>query len=110
MLYQVLPVGKELLACAMAFKELVSSKQGRISLSVIYSQALGPNQELEQDERDTDENYSNEYSWLQSLPFLKCWKKLLRSLDSNDSCANFVVETVYVLSLSAVCLSLEGDR
>ncbi|OAY73037.1 hypothetical protein ACMD2_02584 [Ananas comosus] len=108
-LCQVLPVGKELLACAMAFKELVSSKQGRISLSVIYSQALGPNQELEQDERDTDENYSNEYSWLQSLPFLKCWKKLLRSLDSNDSCANFVVETVYVLSLSAVCLSLEGD-
>nr|CAD1833153.1 unnamed protein product [Ananas comosus var. bracteatus] len=100
---------KELLACAMAFKELVSSKQGRSSLSVIYSQALGPNQELEQDERDTDENYSNEYSWLQSLPFLKCWKKLLRSLDSNDSCANFVVETVYVLSLSAVCLSLEGD-
>ncbi|XP_072967043.1 protein virilizer homolog isoform X2 [Typha angustifolia] len=110
-LLQVLPVGRELLACAITFKEVISSCPGRSALALIFSQIQSSNQEdHEQDEMDTDDNYSNEYDWRQSHAFLKCWKKFLMSLDSTDSTGNLVIETVYVLSLSAICLALEGDN
>lgn len=108
-LCQVLPVGRELVACVISFKELISSSQGRSAilsfLSQIRTSAL---EEQESVERDTDANNLNDCDWRRSPPFLSCLKKLLISFDSKDSGSTFVIETIYALSLSAMRLSLEG--
>ncbi|XP_038985471.1 protein virilizer homolog isoform X2 [Phoenix dactylifera] len=109
-LCQVLPVGRELLACLVTFKELTSCSQGRSALSSLFSQLRSFTlEQTERDERYCDGTISNEYEWRSPPPFLNCFKKLLRSLESKDCTLTCVVEIAYGLSLSALSLSRDSD-
>ncbi|KAJ4781842.1 embryo defective 2016 [Rhynchospora pubera] len=101
-LFQGLPVGKEMLACALAFKDVVSSDQGRSALALILSHIQSASQQ-EQERKE----------WLQSPPLLMCFEKLSRSHNLTESRPNIVVEIVCALSLATISLfmdtgSLEG--
>lgn len=111
---QVLPVGKELLACLVTFKEFSFSSQGRTALLSIFSEyQASVLKEHGAEEKDVDINVPDECNWKQFPPFLCCWKKLLSCLDFKEDSLTYVIETVYALSLGALSLcsgseSLEG--
>ncbi|KAJ3682983.1 hypothetical protein LUZ60_013210 [Juncus effusus] len=89
-LLQELPVEKEMLACALTLKDIISSDQGRNALALV----------LQQNERNNFEK---------SPPFLRCFEKIFTSLDSNESPPVLAVQIIYALSLVAVSLPLNGD-
>ena len=109
--HQVLPVGKELLACLVALKEFIYSIQGRTALLSICSEfQASVLKEHGADEKDVDINIPDECHWRQSPPFFCCWKKLLRSLDSKDNSSTYIIEAVHALALSAMSLCTENER
>ncbi|XP_073107829.1 protein virilizer homolog isoform X2 [Elaeis guineensis] len=109
-LCQVLPVGKELLACLVTFKELTSCSHGRSALASLFSQMRSSTlEQTERDERYGDSTTSTEHDWRWPPPFLSCFKKLLRSLESKDCTLTFVIEIAHALSLSALSLSRDND-
>ncbi|XP_010906480.1 protein virilizer homolog isoform X2 [Elaeis guineensis] len=109
-LCQVLPVGKELLACLVTFKELTSCSPGRSALASLFSKMQSFTlEQTERDERYGDSTTSTEYDWRWPPPFLSCFKKLLRSLELKDCTLTFVVEIAHALSLSALSLYRDSD-
>ncbi|MED6108787.1 hypothetical protein PIB30_027478 [Stylosanthes scabra] len=105
---EVLPVGKELLACLTAFKELASCTEGqmaiRASLSGIHSQG----HELES-RNDKVVTYNDVIEWKKCPPLLSCWMKLLRSINTKDDLSSGAVDAVYALSLGSLQFCIEGD-
>lgn len=111
--FQVLPVGKELLACLAAFGELGSCSEGRSALAAISFHIQSDTQELELgrgDERDGKDNLLSEFEWRRHPPMLSCWKKLLTSVDTKDGLSTDAIEAVDALSLSAVRFCIDGKR
>lgn len=108
-LCQVLPVGREMLACSMAFKEVASSSICRSAVPLIFSQIKTANQDdKEINESDTYHGSSNTDDWRRFSPLLKCLKRLLKCIGANDP-MDYYVETVYSLMLGAIALSQYGD-
>jgi hypothetical protein len=96
---QELPVGKEMLACALTFKEVVLSDQGRSALALVLSHMqLSSQQDQERKE------------WQRSPPLLRCFEKLSKSHDLTESQPDIVVEIIYSLSLGAISLLLGNER
>ncbi|XP_075637615.1 protein virilizer homolog isoform X2 [Castanea sativa] len=107
----VLPVGKELLACLTALRELGSCNEGRSALAAISFHIQSANQELESDrghERDENYNLFSEFEWRRRPPLLSCWKKLLRSVDIKDDLSTNVIEAVDALCLGALHFCMDG--
>lgn len=113
-LLQVLPVGRELLACLSTFKELCSSSEWKSALhSLLLHIQSSRNEECDVDgryERDGSDNLLNTFEWRKSPPLLCCWITLLRSLDSKDVVPDYAVEAVDALSSGALFFCMDGIR
>lgn len=107
-LCQVLPVGREMFACSMAFKEVASSYICRNAVPLIFSQIQTPNQDdVEKNESDYHDS-SNMDNWRCFTPLLKCFKRLLKYVDANHP-TDYCVQTIYSFILGAIALSQYGD-
>lgn len=107
----VLPVGKELLACLTAFRELGSCSEGRSALAAISFHIQSTNQELELGrghERDGKYNIFSEFDWRMRPPLLICWKKLLRSVDMKDDLSTYAIDAVEALCWGALHFCMDG--
>lgn len=113
-LLQVLPVGRELLACLSTFRELSSSNEWQSALhSLLLHIHSSRNEESDIDgryERDGSDNVLNAFERRKSPPFLRCWITLLRSLDSKDAVPDFAIEAVGALSSGALRFCMDGIR
>ncbi|XP_015900411.3 protein virilizer homolog isoform X2 [Ziziphus jujuba] len=109
---QVLPPGKELLACLLAFKELGSCYEGRSSLAAFYRIHSSFEEAGSQrgHERNGNANYDilSDFEWRKRPPLLCCWKELLRSVDSRDSFLDYSIEAINVLSVGSLCFCVDG--
>ncbi|KAG0494568.1 hypothetical protein HPP92_005562 [Vanilla planifolia] len=110
-LCQVVPVGKELLACMATLKEFISSDVGRRTLKAILLQSqTSVVEEYKGNENDAKEYVPDSDDWRIYPPFLQCWEKLLSCLDADDDTLNFAVETAYLLSSCALSLCVENHN
>ncbi|KAG8097437.1 hypothetical protein GUJ93_ZPchr0013g36127 [Zizania palustris] len=109
LLCQVLPVGREMFACSLAFKEVASSDICRGAVTSIFSQIQTSNKdELEKNESDICHDSSKVDKWFGFSPLLKCWKNLLKYICANEP-TEYLVEIVYSLTLCAMALSQYGE-
>ncbi|KAK3028735.1 hypothetical protein RJ639_037758, partial [Escallonia herrerae] len=109
---QILPVGRELLECVLAFKQLGSSSEGRSALLSILSHQTSNIVDFESDNRhDSDGNYNfdDAMEWKRRPPLLCCWITLLRSIDMEDTLPVYAVEAVGALSLGALQFCMDGE-
>ncbi|KAM6547755.1 hypothetical protein CsatB_019431 [Cannabis sativa] len=111
---QVLPVGKELLACLTVFKELGSDNVGQNTLVVIFNRVLSRTEEIgshRAQERDDNGDYGNvdEFEWRKQPPLLCCWKKLLQSIDSKDGFSDYAIESINALCLGSSSFCMDGE-
>lgn len=104
-LIQVLPVGKELVACLSAFNELGSAHEARKALLSIFSEVSLPS------DRVVDgvlENF-NAHGWREESPPLRsCWNRLLHSLGSRDALLVYTADAIRLLSSGALLFCMEG--
>ncbi|XP_027174907.1 protein virilizer homolog [Coffea eugenioides] len=112
-LCKVLPVGKELLACVSAFKELGSSAQGRSALLSIFLKVqpfIFEDSAVERSRADDrDLKIVNACEWRESPPLQICWSTLLMSIASNDGSPEYAVETIGLLASGALLFCLERE-
>ncbi|CAN6304538.1 unnamed protein product [Urochloa humidicola] len=107
---QVLPVGRVMLACSLAFKELAASYTCRSAVTLIFSQIHTSNQDaLEKDESDANQNSSTVDNWGCFSSLFKCWKKLTKYIGSNQP-TDYLVQTIYSFTLGAIALSQCGEN
>ncbi|KAL2327346.1 hypothetical protein Fmac_020773 [Flemingia macrophylla] len=108
---QVLPVGKELLACLTAFKELASCGEGQMAFGATHFGIHSHAHELEprKDDRNANYNIPSLAEWRKSPPLLGCWIKLLRSIDTKEGLSTYAMEAVYALSVGSLQFCMNGD-
>ncbi|XVE75858.1 hypothetical protein DITRI_Ditri12bG0125200 [Diplodiscus trichospermus] len=110
---QVLPVGKELVCCLTAFKDLGSCTEGRRALisALLYSgsSTCGELESERGHEKNANFDFLNESEWRKSPPLLCCWMKLLRSVDSKDCLSTYAIEAVNALSLGSLLFCMDGN-
>ncbi|KAF8722237.1 hypothetical protein HU200_022545 [Digitaria exilis] len=110
MFCQVLPVGREMLACSLAFKELASSYTCRSAVTLIFSQIHTSDEDvIEKDESDANHKLSTVDNWSCFSSLFKCWKKIIKYIGSNQP-TDYLVETIYSLTLGAIALSQYGEN
>ncbi|KAL5218709.1 hypothetical protein ABZP36_019393 [Zizania latifolia] len=110
MLCQVLPVGQEMFACSLTFKEVASSDICRGAVTLIFSQIQTSNKDdQEKNACDTCHDSSKVDNWWGFSPLLKCWKRLLKYICANEP-TYYLVEIVYSLTLGAIALSQYGEN
>ncbi|KAF5772922.1 putative protein virilizer [Helianthus annuus] len=101
-LVKLLPVGKELVACLSAFKDLGSSSEGRSGLlSVLLRIQSANNDESDLDSRHLIYDNFDLIELKKSPPLLFCWRTLLNSVE-DDVPSTLTVEAVEALSLGAL--------
>ncbi|KAK8690351.1 hypothetical protein V6N13_089044 [Hibiscus sabdariffa] len=110
---KVLPVGKELVSCLTAFKDMGSCTEGRSALlsALLYSSS-STHEELESErgnEKNVNFRFLNESEWRKSPPLLCCWIKLLRSVDSKDYLSPCTLEAADALSLGTLGFCMDGN-
>lgn len=102
-----MPVGKELITCLSAFKELGYSSEGKNALQSI----LVEDSELESNRcDDRDPRIFNSCEWREYRPLQFCWTALLRSFASQDSSLVYAVEAIGLLSSGALHFCIWEDR
>ncbi|KAF5175836.1 Embryo defective [Thalictrum thalictroides] len=111
-LCQVLPVGKELHASLIAFKELSFCSEGRGAFASISTHLQSSNFDEFQLERGHEEDghgsVTNNSDWRRCPPLLYCWRNLLRSISVRECLSIYAIEAVGALSLGALSLCVEG--
>ncbi|GAB4834106.1 hypothetical protein Ancab_032360 [Ancistrocladus abbreviatus] len=109
-LLQVLPVGKELLACVIAFKELASRAEGQKALLEVFlhikSKIINENQPERSHETHGVFSSLNDVEW-KKFPLLSCWISLYRSIEM-DGLSTFAIEAVDALCLGALKFCVDG--
>lgn len=108
---QVLPVGKELLACLTAFKELASYGEGQMAFGATNFGFHSHVHELEplKDDRNASYNVPSVAEWRKCPPLISCWMKLLRSIDTKEGLSTYALEAVYALSVGSLKFCMNGD-
>uniref|UniRef100_A0A7N0V598 Virilizer N-terminal domain-containing protein n=1 Tax=Kalanchoe fedtschenkoi TaxID=63787 RepID=A0A7N0V598_KALFE len=112
-LFQVLPTGCELLACVVAFKEAVSTDDGQRALTIFCSRICSAGEDFEYEDENKFEGRLNLFEktqWLRNPPLLCCWKKLLASVESNDSTLPGGIDAILVFCTGALKFSFEGNN
>ncbi|XP_074317545.1 protein virilizer homolog [Silene latifolia] len=105
---QVLPVGKELLACLAIFSGLVSHAEGRRVLVEAFRRVkFGDSNEAGREE-DSHKHYIRlvDAEW-KSRPLLFCLINLYRSVE-NDGLSTYAVEAAAMLTNGAIRFCMEG--
>ncbi|KAK7268102.1 hypothetical protein RIF29_20789 [Crotalaria pallida] len=107
---QVLPVGKELLACLAAFKELASCSEGQMAIVATFFGIHSHARELDsrKDYRNVNYNGLSVSEWETCPPLLSCWMKLLRSIDAKEDLMTYAIEAVYALSVGCLLFCMNG--
>ncbi|KAJ7957710.1 Embryo defective protein [Quillaja saponaria] len=106
---QVLPAGKELLACLTAFRELASCSEGQSALAAVPLHIHSDAKDLDSQRDDRDANYNllSEEEWGKCPPLLCCLMKLMKSIDSKDGLSTNAVDAVYALSIGSLRFCFE---
>lgn len=110
LIFQVLPVGKELLSCLAFFKDLGSCNEGQ---SACVTTLHHINTSIEEHEsgkgQERNGNYNlDDIEWRKHPPLLSCWIRLLESVDSKDDASICALEAVTTLSIGALCFCLDS--
>lgn len=99
-----------MLACSLAFKELASSYTCRSAVTLIFSQIHTSDEDvIEKDESDANHKLSTVDNWSCFSSLFKCWKKIIKYIGSNQP-TDYLVETIYSLTLGAIALSQYGEK
>ncbi|KAI3682539.1 hypothetical protein L1987_82588 [Smallanthus sonchifolius] len=107
-LVKLLPVGKELVACLSAFKDLGFSSEGQSGLlSIFLHIQSSPNEESDPDSRQLVNDDSDIIELKRSPPLLFCWRTLLNSFESDDVPSVPTIEAVEALSLGALTFCMD---
>ncbi|CAA3021769.1 Hypothetical predicted protein [Olea europaea subsp. europaea] len=109
----VLPVGKELVACLSAFKEMGSTTEGQNALLSIYMHLCSSGIEISESQsmRENDGSYNliDISDWREQPPLLCCWTTLLRSIASNDISPVYTAAAIVTLSTGALRFCMGGE-
>ncbi|KAL2463984.1 embryo defective [Forsythia ovata] len=109
----VLPVGKELVACLSAFKEMGSSTEGQSALLSIFMHIRSSGIEISesQSRRESDGRYNliDVPDWREHPPLLCCWTALLRSIVSKDISPVYTAAAIVTLSTGALRFCMDGE-
>ncbi|GKV31944.1 hypothetical protein SLEP1_g40595 [Rubroshorea leprosula] len=108
---QVLPVGKELLSCLTAFKNLGSCDEGHSAFLALLVDNCSSLQEPEPEggnEKDGKFAFLNGSEWGECPPLLSCLRKLFRSVESQDVSSAYALEAVTVLSSGSLSFCMNG--
>ncbi|GFQ01432.1 hypothetical protein PHJA_002287100 [Phtheirospermum japonicum] len=109
----VLPLGKELLACLSAFKQMCFSTEGQRALLTIAkhieSSTIQDSESLIKRETDPSWGIIRASEWKEHPPLFCCWTNLLRSFESNYVSAVEVAEAIYTLSSGALGFCMDGE-
>ncbi|KAL6521192.1 hypothetical protein OROGR_017761 [Orobanche gracilis] len=112
-LCMVLPLGKELLACLSAFKEMCSSTECQIALLTIVKHVCSSTiqDSVSQIENESDPSWGiiRASEWQEHPPLLCCWTNLFRSFESDYVPAVQVADAIYSLASGALCFCMDGE-
>lgn len=99
-----------MLACLLAFKELAASYSCRSAVTLIFSQIHTSNKDvLEKDESDPNHDSPTLDGWGCFSSLFKCWEKLVKYIGSNQP-MDYLLETIYSLTLGAITLNQYGEK
>ncbi|XP_071701386.1 protein virilizer homolog isoform X2 [Rutidosis leptorrhynchoides] len=102
-LVKILPVGKELVACLSAFKDLGSSSEGRSGLLSIFTHVRSlDKEESESDSTQIVDAHFELIELKKSPPLLFCLSTILDSIDMDDVPSVSAHEAVEALSLGVL--------
>ncbi|CAK7342049.1 unnamed protein product [Dovyalis caffra] len=109
---QVLPVGKELLSCVACFKDLSYCNEGRSAcVTTLHHIYTSIEEHKSGNGQERNKNYNlDDIEWRKHPPFLSCWIRLLKSVDSKEELSICAIEAVATLSIGALCFCLDGKR
>ncbi|KAK4482102.1 hypothetical protein RD792_011543 [Penstemon davidsonii] len=99
---QILPVGRELLACLSALKEMCSSSEGQTALLSVFVR-------IQSSTNEDSEAQINASEWKEHPPLLCCWTNLIRSIDSKDLPGVQVAEAINTLCSGALRFCMDGE-
>lgn len=106
-LIKFLPVGRELVACLLAFKDLGSSAEGRSGLlSVFLHVQSSYGEESEPESRQVIDGKFDLIE-LNNPPLLFCWRTLLNSIETEDVPSVSAIEAVEALSSGALSFCMD---
>ncbi|KAK7278744.1 hypothetical protein RJT34_23780 [Clitoria ternatea] len=108
---QVLPIGKELLACLTAFQVIASCCDCQTAFGATHFGIHTHAHELDpqRDDRNVNYNVPNVAEWRKCPPLLSCWMKLLRSVDAKEGLSTYAIEAVYALSVGSLQFCMNGN-
>ncbi|CAM8894715.1 unnamed protein product [Rhodiola kirilowii] len=112
-LFQILPPGRELLACVEAFKEIVSSDNGQRALAIFCSRICFAGEDYDYENENIFEGRLNPFDkaqWIMNPPLLCCWKKLVAAVESKDSTLSGATDAVCLLCMGALKFSFNGKN
>ncbi|XP_042521334.1 protein virilizer homolog [Macadamia integrifolia] len=111
---QVLPVGRELVACSTVFKELASCCEGRsafISTSAELQASTFENLEPKRRrEGDANDTALYECDWIRHAPLFYCCRNLLRSIDDRNGLITYAIQAARSLFSGSLFLCVEGKN
>ncbi|XP_023749137.1 protein virilizer homolog isoform X2 [Lactuca sativa] len=101
-LAKFLPVGKELVACLLAFKDLGSSSEGQNGLFSIFSQVQSLYEESEHENSPLIDGKFDLIELNKTPPLLFCLRTLLNSIETEDIPSASLIEAIEALSSGAL--------
>lgn len=111
-LCKALPVGRELVACLLAFEAISLSTEGQSAFQSMYMWIRSSGDLVLESEtkHGADGNHYtiNASEWKKHPPLLLCWLTLLRSISSENLPQSYAVEALSALSLGALRFALDG--
>ena len=108
---QVLPVGRELLSCLLLLKDIGSSIEGRCAFMTVLCDVNTVDEQKVENGHGNSGNHNFDISeYRRCPPFLCCWTKLLKSVDSREVLSTCAIQAATALSIGCVQLCIDGKR